>query len=426
MNNEGTPSGSSRLPGFHRLPMAERVRLVAQSAGLTDEERAALGVGRPPLEEVDALSENAIGVLGIPLGVATNFRVNGRDVLVPMATEESSVVAGASHGAKMVREGGGFRAESTDPLMEVQVCLDDVADPASAAARVEAERASLLAEADACSRTLPAIGGGARDLRVRVIDGDFGPTVVVHLGVDVRDAMGANVVNTMGERLAPRLESLLGGRAVLRVIDNYAVRRIARARATVPASAMGGPEAVAGVLRTFSVARHDVHRAVGHNKGMMNGVTAVVLATGNDTRAFESCAHAYAARTGAYRPLPVWGRDAKGDLTADLELPVPVGIVGGLTRAHPTVRAVLKILGVKTARELGEILVCVGLASKLAAEHALATAGIQRGHMRLHASKLAALAGAQGAEIAEVAARLVSGGDITAPRAADILREIRK
>ncbi len=405
--------------------MAERVRLVAERAGLTAGEREALAAGRPPLEEVDALSENAIGVLGIPLGVATNFLVNGRDVLVPMATEESSVVAGASHGAKMVREGGGFRAESSEPLMEVQICLDGVADTAGAAARVEAERAALLAEADVCSRTLPAMGGGARDLRVRVIDGDFGPTVVVHLGVDVRDAMGANVVNTMGERLAPRLESLLGGRAILRVVDNYAVRRTARARCTVPAAAMGGPEAVEGVLRTFSVARHDVHRAVGHNKGMMNGVTAVVLATGNDTRAFESCVHAYAARTGTYRPLPVWGRDANGDLTADLELPVPVGIIGGLTRAHPTVRTVLKILGVKTARELGEILACVGIASKLAAEHALGTAGIQRGHMRLHASKLAALAGAQGAEIAEVASRLVASGEITAPRAADILREIR-
>lgn len=423
---------TSRWPGFYDLPLAERVERVAQWAGLTPEEarvwRAAHGLQE---DQADRMVENAVGVHGLPLGIAVNFLINGRDVLVPMAIEEPSVVAGASFAARLVREGGGFWTSSTDPLMIAQIQVLDLPNPWYARAQVLRRKQELLDLANQTDPVVVSLHGGARDVEARVIpDSPVGPMLVVHLLYDCRDAMGANMVNTAAEALAPLVEEITGGRVNLRILSNLADRRLARAEARVPAEALafegfGGRTVVDRIVEAYALAAADPYRAATHNKGIMNGVDAVVIATGNDWRAVEAGAHAYAARSGRYTSLSTWGKDANGDLVGTLEMPLAVGIVGGATRVHPAAKVALKVLGVRTARELAEVIVAVGLAQNLAALRALATEGIQRGHMALHARQVAIAAGAEGPLVEAVARRLVTEGKVRLDRAEEVLRELR-
>ncbi len=419
---------SSRIAGFYNLPLGDRVAQVAQWADLSDEEIATLrgAMGLSPAR-ADEMIENVVGVHALPLGVAVNFLVNDRDVLVPMVIEEPSVVAGASFAAKLARAAGGFRATTTPPEMIGQIQVLDVHDPWTARLDVLASREELLARADENDPVLVELGGGARDIEVRVIEKTaVGPMLIVHLIFDCRDAMGANAVNTACEALAPRIEQMTGGRVRLRILSNLADRRLARARCTVPADALAfedfsGEAVVQGIVEAAAFAAADPYRAATHNKGIMNGVDAVVLATGNDWRAVEAGAHAFAARRGAYTSLSTWGRDGDGNLSGTLEMPLPVGTVGGATRVHPTAQVALKILKVKTAQELAQVIAAVGLAQNLAALRALSTEGIQRGHMELHARQIAMAVGARGEEIEHVAETMVEEGTIRPDRAQAIL-----
>jgi hydroxymethylglutaryl-CoA reductase len=423
---------TSRLPGFYDQSLAQRGATLGQWAGLDAAALAALdGSGGLSAAQADHMIENVVGVLGLPLGVAANFVVNGREVLVPMAIEEPSVVAGASFMAKLARAGGGFTAHISAPEMIGQMQILDVLDLAAARLRLLERKAELLNQANQLDPMLIKAGGGARDLEVRLIEqSPIGPFLVAHLIYDTRDAMGANAVNTACEKLAPAVEQITGGRVHLRILSNLADRRLARARCAIPAAALAfsdfsGERVREGIIEAYAFAAADPYRAATHNKGIMNGVDAVVIATGNDWRAIEAGAHAYAARGGRYTSLSTWGRDAAGQLVGTLELPMAVGIVGGATRVHPTAQAALKLMGVHSARELAEIIASVGLAQNLAALRALATEGIQRGHMGLHARQMALAAGAAGDEIDQVAARMVAEQAVRLDRAGDILADMR-
>jgi hydroxymethylglutaryl-CoA reductase len=383
------------------------------------------------LGRADQMIENVVGVYALPLGVAVNFVVNGRDVVVPMVIEEPSVVAGASFAAKLVRKGGGFQATTTAPEMIGQIQVLDVADLASACSDLLRAREELLTLANETDPVIAKLGGGARDLEVRILDETaVGPMLVVHLIFDCLDAMGANVVNTACEALTPRVEEITGGRVLLRILSNLADRRLAQARCTVPVDALAfgdfsGEQVAQSIVEAWAFAAADPYRAATHNKGIMNGVDAVVVATGNDWRAAEAGAHAYAARSGRYTALSTWSRDADGNLVGTLEMPLALGTVGGVTRVHPGAQVALKILGVKTACELAEVVVSVGLAQNLAAIRALATEGIQRGHMRLHARQVAIAAGAHEAEIDWVVQRMTSKGVTRVDVAEVALKEVR-
>jgi hydroxymethylglutaryl-CoA reductase len=430
-------SRSSEVPGFYRRSLAERREFLRAWGNLSEEEMRALEFP-PGLEPgtVDRMIENVVGVMPVPVGVATNFQINGRDYLIPMAIEEPSVVAAASNAAKVARAAGGFRAQSTPPVMIGQVQLVGVPDPAAARLRILDRKEALLAAANAKDPVLVRLGGGARDLEIRLLASLRGPMVVVHLLVDARDAGGMNAVNTMCEALAPELARLSGGRAVLRIISNLAVHRLARAHATFRAellatSSSSGPEVVDGILDAYAFAAADPFRCATHNKGIMNGVSSVVLATGNDFRAIESGAHTYAAWLagndgGVVRPLTTYEKDRDGNLVGSIELPVAVGLVGGATAVHPTARALVKVLGVTSAAELGEVLASVGLAQNFAALRALATEGIQRGHMELHARNYAVTAGARPDEVDAVVARMIREGTIRQDRAKAIVDELHR
>jgi hydroxymethylglutaryl-CoA reductase len=417
---------TSRLPGFYKLPIEERIKVVKEFAGLTDEEVTLLTkVGRLGLDVADKMIENVIGTFELPYAVAVNFLINGRDYLVPMVIEEPSVVAAASNAAKWCREGGGIVSIATEQLMIAQIQVVRVPSPHTAVARILERKREILDVANSTNEILVKLGGGAKDLEVRVLDSPVGKMVVVHLIVDVKDAMGANIVNTMAEAVAPIIEEASGGRVLLRIVSNLADRRLVRSWTRVPRDVIGGPEVVEGIVYAWAFAAADPYRAATHNKGIMNGIIAVALATGQDTRALEAGAHSYAARRGRYEPLSVWEVDANGDLVGYLELPIAVGTVGGSIRSNPMARLSLKILGVKTAKELAEVMGAVGLAQNLAALRALATEGIQRGHMRLHARQLALAAGATPEEVDLVVAELVKSGTITLEKAQEILQSIR-
>ena len=419
----------SRIPGFYNLGLEQRLAEIIRRANLSPEEAAALSSAAGlSASQADHMTENVVGVYGLPLGIGLNFQINGRDVLVPMVIEEPSVVAGASFMAKLARLGGGFSAHTTPPEMIAQIQILDVVDPPSARLAILEAKEALLAEALEIDPVLKKLGGGPRDLEVRLIDqSPVGPFLVVHLIYDVRDAMGANALNTAAERLSPRLADLSGGRVHLRILSNLADRRLARVRCTIPLAELAfenfPAEAVRdGIIAAWAFADADPYRAATHNKGIMNGVDAVVIATGNDWRAVEAGAHAYAARSGRYTSLSNWGKDAQGNLAGSLEMPMAVGIVGGATRVHPAARAALKLMGVSSANELAEIIVSVGLAQNLAALRALATEGIQRGHMGLHARQVAIAAGAQGDQIERLAAQLVAEKTVRIDRAQEILQ----
>jgi hydroxymethylglutaryl-CoA reductase len=430
---------SSEVPGFYKRSIAERRAFVREWAGLTDEEARSLEF--PPGVDpgtLDRMIENVVGVMPLPLGIATNFRINGTDRLVPMAIEEPSVVAAASNAAKVARSAGGFAAQSTAPVMIGQVQVLDVPDPVAARLRVLDKKEDLLAAANAKDPVLVKFGGGAKDLEVRILATPRGQMMVVHLLVDARDAGGMNAVNTMCEALAPEFARLTGGRVVLRIISNLAIHRLARAHATFPAAALktetaSGPEVVDAILDAYALAVADPFRCATHNKGIMNGISSVVIATGNDFRAIESGAHTYAAwradETGAdtaVLPLTTYEKNKDGDLVGTIEFPAPVGLIGGATAVHPTAKTNVKILGVKTARELGEVLAAVGLAQNFSALRALATEGIQRGHMELHARNLAVSAGARPDEVDRVVERLVKDHQVRFDRAKEIIDELRR
>ncbi|HJQ15129.1 MAG TPA: hydroxymethylglutaryl-CoA reductase, degradative [Anaerolineales bacterium] len=427
---------NSRIPGFYNKTLEERRAKILEALASDSAMAPTPDILSPfttsglPTDIAMHMIENVIGTYDLPLGIALNFVVNGRDVLVPMVIEESSVVAGASFMAKLARAGGGFLAETTEPLMIGQLQVLQIDDLQEAAQKILEQKSELIAYVDSAESSLKSRGGGARNLEVQVFESSpIGGFLVVHLIYDVRDAMGANAINTACERLAPRVEEITGGNVHLRILSNLSDRRLARVRCTIPVKELAfddfsGEDVRDGIIAAYAFAAVDPYRAATHNKGIMNGVDAVVIATGNDWRAVEAGAHAYAARSGKYTSLSTWSKDANGNLVGTLEMPMAVGIVGGATKVHPAAQAALKLMGVQTARELAEIIVSVGLAQNMAALRALATEGIQRGHMSLHARQIAITAGASGELIEKVAAQMVTEKVIRIDRAEEILKFI--
>ena len=423
---------SSRLAGFYKLPVAERRQSLLAAGWLTPQAEELLAAHAGFIESVaDAMSENVIGIHGLPLALGLNFLINGRDVLAPMTVEEPSVVAAASNAARLAREAGGFFAETDEPLMIAQVQLTHVPHAEPAKQSLLNARVALLRRANEMIPEMVRRGGGAKDLEVRILEEtDAGAMLVVHLIVDTRDAMGANALNTLAEGMAAPIQGLAGGRIGLRILSNLSDRRCVRVRVTIPAAALAsegysGEQVRDGIVSASRFAELDSYRACTHNKGLMNGVDAVVMATGNDWRAVEAGAHAYAARSGRYSPLATWRVNSEGHLEGKLEMPLALGIVGGAVRAHPGVRLSLEIAGISSARELAEIAGAVGLASNLAALKALASTGIQKGHMALHARSVAAEVGATGEEIAMIAMVLAREGDYRPERALTVLKQAR-
>ncbi|MEZ4864357.1 MAG: hydroxymethylglutaryl-CoA reductase, degradative [Caldilineaceae bacterium] len=453
MMNQTNSTRSSRLRGFYQQSVADRVAQVAAWAGLTAQEEAVLADGLT-VDQADKMIENVVGRFALPLGIGVNFLINGRDYLIPMVVEEPSIVAAVSFAAKLARAGGGFRTGSTEPVMIAQIQLLDVPDVAAAEQAILQAKAQLLAQADT-SPSITERGGGPVDLQLRPLpQTPTGPMLIVHLLFDTRDAMGANAVNTAAEAIAPTLEHLSGGRALLRILSNLTDQRRAWAEVAIPAQeftteSLTGAEVITNIAHANAFAVADPYRAATHNKGILNGIDAVALATGNDWRAIEAGAHAYAARDGQYRALTEWrveedrftisdlrfttppagAEDRKSEIVnrkskalyGRLELPLAVGIVGGATRAHPMAQVALKILGIQSARELSEVMAAVGLAQNLAALRALATEGIQRGHMALHARQIAVAAGAEGEAVNRIAAQLVQEGQIRVERALELV-----
>ena len=420
-------TSSSELQGFYKLPMEKRREILKQVASLTDEEvRTLASTGGLPTDMADHMIENVVGGNTYPLGIATNFRINGRDYLVPMALEEPSVVAAASNAAKMARAKGGFKVTNTGPVMIGQIQVVNVPEPEKARVRLLERKGDLLKKANDQDPMLVSLGGGAKDLNVKVLSTLKGPMVVAELLVNTGDAMGANAVNTMAEAVAPMVEQITGGRVFLRIISNLADRRLVRASAVFEKETIGGEDVVDGVVFAYAFADADPYRCATHNKGIMNGVVAVGIACGQDIRALEAGAHSYAARSGKYKPLTTWDKNKDGDLVGTLEMPMAVGLVGGAARTHPAARANIKILGVKTAIDLAEIMGAVGLAQNFAALRALASEGIQRGHMKLHAHNVASSAGATGELIDIIAARLIEEKKIRFDRAKELVEEYGK
>lgn len=415
---------SSSISGFYKLSPRERLKLVKEFADLTEEEAILLqDTGSLPLDLADHMIENVVGMFPLPLGIAVNFLINENDYLIPMAIEEPSVVAAASYAAKMVRDGGGFHTSSTSPIMIGQVQVLGVKDPYAARMRLLQGKAEILQKANEQDPMLVSAGGGAKDLEAKVIDTSKGQMLIAELHVDCRDAMGSNAVDTMAEAVAPTIERIAEGRVNLRIISNLAVRRLVRAWCRVPKEAVGGEEVVDGIVNASAFAEADPYRAATHNKGILNGIIGVVLATCNDHRGIEAGAHAYAARNGKYTSLSMWEKNENGDLVGSIELPMAVGLIGGAVRTHPIAKIAVKILGVKTANEFGEVLAAVGLAQNLGALRALASEGIQRGHMSLHARNIAVAAGATGELVDLVAEKMVQEKKIRMDRAKEIIEK---
>lgn len=392
----------SNYSGFFKLPMEKRLEEVAEFASLTEEEKEILtSADSLDRDKADHMIENVIGKFALPMGVALNFTINGRDVIVPMVCEEPSVVAACSNAAKMARPSGGFKASSSGNVMIAQIQVIGVTTPEASKSMILEKKEEIIRICNEKDPVLVKMGGGVKDVEVRIIETLEGTMVIVHLLIDTGDAMGANAVNTMAEAVAPYIEEITGGSVELRILSNLADHRLVRARAVWKKEDIGGQEVVDKILNAYAFAEADSYRAATHNKGIMNGIVPVVIATGNDTRAIESGAHSYAARKGRYTSLTTWEKDENGDLVGSIEMPMAVGLVGGATKIHPAAKTAVKILGIDTAAELGQIIACAGLANNLAAMKALATEGIQRGHMSLHARNLANTVGAKG-EVLEI------------------------
>lgn len=420
-----TVEKTSVVSGFYKLSVEKRREFISQFMNLNDED-AKVFSSCLDITTADRMIENVLGIFELPLGVAVNFLINGKNYVIPMATEESSVVAAASNAAKIARIKGGFSTTCSEPLMIGQLQVLHVKDVVRAAQELLQQKEQLLKLANAQDKVLVDFGGGAKDIEVRILDSPLGKMIVAHLIVDVRDAMGANAVNTMCEALAPILEEITGGNVRLKILSNLADKRLVKATAIFDKEKMGGDDVVDAFLESYILASIDPYRAATHNKGIMNGIDALIIATGNDFRAIEAGAHAYAARNGQYTSLTTYHKNKDGDLVGEIELPLAVGVVGGAANMHPKAKLCRKILGVKTARELAEVGASLGLAQNFAAVFALSTVGIQKGHMSLHAKNIAVMAGAQGDEIEQLAEHLIQDGKIKLDHAKDLLGKIRK
>ena len=415
----------SSISKFFEKTREERLDIVADFANLSAEELKILqsSDGGISFEKADNMIENAIGVFSLPLGVATNFKINGKDYLVPMVIEEPSVIAAASKGAKIARIRGGFEVTADQSYSTGQIQLLDV-DTNSAVKKIQESKKEILELANSKSNTLSKMDKGAKKVSCKEIDTPLGKMLIVELLIDVGDAMGANVTNTMCEAVSSLLETITGGRALLRILSNYSISRIAKAKAVFDKEAVGGEEAVDDIILAYQFADNDVYRAVTHNKGIMNGIIAVANATGQDSRAIEAAANAYAANSGRYRSLSKWSKDDEGNLVGSLELPLSVGIVGGIINVHPIAKICAKILGVSSASELAGIMTATGLAQNFSAISALATEGIQKGHMRLHARNLAASAGAKPDQVDKIVKQMIEEKKISLDRAKELLEDI--
>jgi len=417
---------TSEFKGFYKLSPEQRLAEVAKFSDLTAEDVEVLSkTGALGIDAADHMIENVFSIMPLPMGVAVNFKINGKDYLVPMAVEEPSVVAAASNAARMARVKGGFFASNTGPIMRAQIQIVNVADPHAARFKLFENREKLMEIANSKDPMLVSLGGGMKDLEVQIIPSPLGDMVVMHLIADTRDAMGANTVNTMAEALAPHIEQITGGKVYLRILSNLADKRLVRVRTVIDKEALGGEDVVDGVVWAYTFAAVDPYRAATHNKGIMNGIIPVVTATGNDTRAIEAGAHSYAARDGRYTSLTTWEKNSDGDLVGTIEIPMAVGLVGGATKVHPIAKLAVKILGVKSAVELGEIIAATGLAQNLAALRALATEGIQRGHMSLHARNIAVAGGATPDIIDQVVAIMVKERKVRQDYAEELVKQLK-
>ncbi len=415
---------NSEISKFYKMELKERQEWIKSQARLLSAEAELFeNFGSLGAELSDQLIENTVGVMEVPLGVAVNFKVNGKDVLVPMAVEESSVVAAASHGAKLARSTGGFKATTSESVMFSQIQLVGISDLYGAKMKILENKTDLLELARNQDPTLDKLGGGPCDLEVRIFDKGYHDMLVVHLVVNTLDAMGANAVNTMAESISPELEQITGGKPLLKIVSNLADKRLARARCVIRKEDLNGEDVIDRIISAYHFAAQDPYRAATHNKGIMNGISSVILATGNDTRAVEAGAHAYAARFGQYTSLSTWEKDKNGDLVGTLELPMAIGIIGGATSIHPKAKANLKLMNITRATKLAEVIASVGLAQNLTALKALATDGIQKGHMKLHAKNIAMMAGADGSQVEMIAGQLVKEGDVKLDRAQQLLEQ---
>jgi len=420
-----TTEKTSVVSGFYKLPIEKRREFVTHFANLSEDD-AKIFSSCLDLATADRMIENVLGTFELPLGLAVNFLINGKDYIIPMATEESSVVAAASNAAKIARIKGGFSTTCSEPLMIGQLQLLHIGDVVTAAQEILKHKEQILILANSQDKILVDLGGGARDLEVRILDSPLGTMIVTHLIVDVRDAMGANAVNTMCEALAPMLEEISGGKVRLKILSNLADKRLVKATAVFDKEKMGGDQVVDAFLESYTLASIDPYRAATHNKGIMNGIDALIIATGNDSRAIEAGAHAYAARDGQYTALTRYHKNNNGDLVGEIELPMAVGIIGGAANMHPKAKLCRKILGISSARELAEVVASLGLAQNFAALFALSTVGIQKGHMSLHAKNIAVMAGAQRDEIEKLADQLVHNGKVKLDYAKELLEKMRK
>ena len=413
----------SNYSGFYKLSVEERLDEVVKFANLDkDDIENIKNTDTLDISKADNMVENVIGRFTLPMGVALNFKINDKDYIIPMVSEEASVIAAASNAAKLARSSGGFYTSNTGSIMIAQIQIVGVKDVNYTRMVIYENKERILKICNDKDPVLVKFGGGALDIDVRVIETNFENMVILHLKVNTLDAMGANAVNTMAEAVAPFIETITGGTVYLRILSNLAIERLVRARTKIKKEELGGEEVVDKIILAYTFAEADPFRATTHNKGIMNGISAVVLATGNDTRAIEAGAHAYASITGNYKPLTKWEKDNNGDLVGTIELPLALGLVGGATKIHPTAKTVVKILGVKSATELGEIVASVGLAQNLAAIKALATEGIQRGHMSLHAKNIASVAGAKGEELDRIVKKMIEDKNINLEYAKSLLK----
>ena len=415
---------NSSIPNFYKKTRKERINAVASFCGLSRQEIKILeSQGGISFDEADKMVENAIGTVSFPLGIATSFRINGKDYLVPMVIEEPSVIAAASKAAKIAKKHGGFTMKANESYSIGQIQVVDV-NVKSAISKIKKSSKQILKLANSKSHTLSKMGKGAKQISCKTIKTDSGPMLIVELLIDVGDAMGANVTNTMCEGIAPLIEKLTGGRVILRILSNYSTKRLVRGTVIFDKEQIGGQKVVDNIILAYQFAANDPYRAVTHNKGVMNGIIAVANATGQDTRAIDAGAHAYASKTGRYSSLTEWKKDKKGNLVGKIELPMAVGIVGGIVNVHPMIKVCTKILGVKSAKELACVIAAVGLAQNFSAIRALASEGIQKGHMKLHARNIAASAGIRSDKIDEVTRRMIKEGNISVHRAKEILKEL--
>lgn len=428
-NNQTNLNGkSSRLPGFYKLNLAQRLEKLDDWYQLTRNEKWMLKKETLTPELADVMIENAIGVFGMPLGIAVNLRLNDKDYLVPMAIEESSVVAAASNAARLIRENGSMKAQATEPIMISQIQIVDVADPQKAKKIIEDEKERLMAVANQNDFTIVRLGGGVRDIEVEILDTQSGPMVIVNLLVNCRDAMGANIVNTMAETLGPIIAELVDGEVICQIVSNYSDRRMVNVHFELDnvdclsRASYDGKKAAGRIIKAYHFADADPHRAATHNKGVMNGIDGVLIATGNDWRAVEAGVHTYASRDGRYRPVTKYYFDEQGKFHGEIEIPMAIGIVGGITKIHPGVKTLLKMMNVETSAELAQVVAAAGLVQNFAAVWTLATEGIQKGHMTLHAKNVAVFAGAFGEMAIRIANQMAHEGRVRFDRAKELMK----